>query len=93
MSIILNDDRSFGGTRYAAGSTISLDGALEINLVAQGLARWAGEAPYQGGATYPASFSVNAAGNVTGLVGPNGEVIMQFVDVPGENSTTVEVES
>lgn len=79
MSIILNDDRSFGGTRYAAGSTISLDGALEINLVAQGLARWAGEAPYQGGATYPASFSVNAAGNVTGLMWAKG---LLYPDVP-----------
>lgn len=75
MSIILTDDRSFGGTRYAAGSTISLDGALEANLVAQGLARWAGEAPYQGGATYPASFAVNAAGKITGLVGRDDLVV------------------
>lgn len=39
----------------------------------------------------PAQLKLDASGNVTGLVGPNG-FIMQFVDVGGESSgTTVEV--
>lgn len=72
MSITLKDDRSFGGTAYPAGTTLSLDGALEANLVAQGLATWAGQAPYQGGPTHPAQFGLDDKGNVTGLVGPDG---------------------
>lgn len=39
------------------------------------------------------TLAADSFGDYTELVGPNGEVIMQFVDVPGENSTTVEVES
>lgn len=78
MSIILRDDRSFGGTAYPAGTTLSLDGALEANLVAQGLATWAGQAPYQGGATQTVQLAVDDRGNVTGLVGRNGTA--GFVD-------------
>lgn len=74
MSIILRDDRSFGGTAYPAGTTLSLDGALEANLVAQGLATWAGEAPYGGGPTHPAQLAVDDRGHITGLVGPGGEI-------------------
>lgn len=78
MSIILRDDRSFGGTAYPAGTTLSLDGALEANLVAQGLATWAGQAPYQGGATQTVQLAVDDRGHITGLVGRNGTA--GFVD-------------
>lgn len=40
----------------------------------------------------PAYYATDASGNVTGLVGPDGSLIMQFVDVGGEASgATVEV--
>ena len=40
----------------------------------------------------PAAFATDASGNVTGLVGPDGSLIMQFIDVGGSAAgTTVEV--
>ena len=45
-----------------------------------------------GGLGGVAEFAVDASGNVTGLVGPDGETLMQFVDVGGDSSAaTVEV--
>lgn len=40
----------------------------------------------------PAYFATDASGSVTGLVGPDSSLIMQFIDVGGEASgATVEV--
>lgn len=44
-----------------------------------------------GGLLQAALISTDANGNVTGLMGPDGELLMQFIDVGGE-SAAVNVE-
>ena len=63
----------------------------ESALIAGGLASYDLDGGNDG-RTYEAKLATDASGNVTGLVGPDGETLMQFVDVGGDSSAaTVEV--
>lgn len=86
MTIRLLSAISIAGVSKPIGTSLTLDAALEADLVNRGDAVYTRRSLSPGEGLVAAQFAIDDSGNVTRMVGPDGETLMQFVDVGGEST-------
>lgn len=72
-TITLTQDVRIGGSITASGTTVSVEDGLAAELVTRKCATYVSD-PMGGERTSEAQFKLDATGNVTGLVGPDGQI-------------------
>lgn len=92
MTIQLTQARVVSGSVAASGSQHTLDEATEAYFVEMGWATYVTAEPYQGGTSEPALLAKDSNGNVTGLVGAGGGIVIGGALTPSGNDQASEIE-